>query len=102
MVYKPGPPSLEIPRPPSPPPFLAPTSLRNDREERGEFLLNTLAGRVTTHKDKMEPEKSDQDKQWEIPLYVQIDEEENIKSKMKPERTMLQSSPAGLDVEVPR
>ena len=50
----------------------------------------------------MEPEKSGQDRRGEIPFDVQIDEEEKIKDEMKPERTTLQSSPAGTSVETPK
>ena len=50
----------------------------------------------------MKLERSDQDKQWEIPLHVQIDEEDKIKDKMKPESTALQLSPGGTGAEASR
>ena len=52
-------------------------------------------------KGTMELEKKDQDEQGEIPLHVQVCEEEEIKGKMKPQRIALQSSLAGTGVREP-
>ena len=47
------------------------------------------ASRLISGKDTVEPERSDQNKRWEFSLDIHIGEEENIKSKMKPQRTTL-------------
>ena len=96
----PLPPSPDIPPSPSQLPSAEPESLGEDQIETEEKIIEARADDTGEKKDKMEPEKNDQDKRGEVPL-LRVLRKGVIKSKMESERKVLESQRAGTGVEAP-